>query len=312
MKAIGQPVGSTIVEDSHRREDRAVPQQARIFQHQIVTKRQAACSSPERTTDMVAQVSCSPASQCWLRAWDRAKAEKRIPFRNADGAWSCKSYAIAITGPGWSDITCTCAADRNGRICKHVAVTAIRELHALARRRANRRTRTALLRDNYGPGDSEIEAQYIAQDGRSPQGCASRSCILGVERSGPHLRGSCLLGRRGTAMRTQSPLTERGPQVLAGQVDALAQLAEGDHESYKMLATAREQLRALFWVRFKQRHEHSDKLSRLCRRHSARPHGTVGANGRAGLAQAPAHAYAYVAHDFPGHAAGATTTGATP
>jgi hypothetical protein len=71
---------------------------------------------------MVAQVSCSPTRQCWLRAWDRAKSEKLIPFRNADGTWSCKSYTIAITGPGWSDITCTCAAGRNHRVCKHVAV----------------------------------------------------------------------------------------------------------------------------------------------------------------------------------------------
>jgi hypothetical protein len=73
---------------------------------------------------MVAQSTCSPARTCWLRAWDRAKAEKLIPFRNADGSWSCKSYTIATTGAGWSALSCTCAAGRNGRICKHVAVTA--------------------------------------------------------------------------------------------------------------------------------------------------------------------------------------------
>src|SRR5690348_14005102 len=73
---------------------------------------------------MVAQVSCSPARQCWLRAWDRAKAEKLIPFRNADGSWSVKSYTVSITGTGWCDLACTCAAGRNGRVCKHVAVTA--------------------------------------------------------------------------------------------------------------------------------------------------------------------------------------------
>jgi hypothetical protein len=71
-------------------------------------------------------------------------------------------------------------------------------------------------------------------------------------------------------MSTQAPLTERGPQALAEQVDALAQLAAGDHESYKVLATAREQLRAISWARFRARHEHSDKLYRLCRRHKGR------------------------------------------
>jgi hypothetical protein len=71
-----------------------------------------------------AQSTCSTTRDCWLRAWDRAKSEKLIPFRNADGTWSCKSYTIAATGPGWSALSCTCAAGRNGRICKHVAVTA--------------------------------------------------------------------------------------------------------------------------------------------------------------------------------------------
>jgi hypothetical protein len=70
---------------------------------------------------MVAQSTCSQTRDCWLRAWDRAKAEKLIPFRNIDGTWS---YTIAATGPGWSALSCTCAAGRNGRICKHVAVTA--------------------------------------------------------------------------------------------------------------------------------------------------------------------------------------------
>ena len=67
---------------------------------------------------------CSPARACWLRAWDRAKAEKLIPFLNADGTWAVKSYTITITGAGWSDLSCNCAAGRNGRICKHAAVTA--------------------------------------------------------------------------------------------------------------------------------------------------------------------------------------------
>lgn len=64
--------------------------------------------------------------------------------------------------------------------------------------------------------------------------------------------------------------SERGPQALAEQVHALAQSAEGDHEAYKVLATAREQLRALSWARFCRRHERSDKLAVLCRRHKGR------------------------------------------
>jgi hypothetical protein len=33
------------------------------------------------------------------------------------------------------------------------------------------------------------------------------------------------------------------------------------------LRVAREQLRAISWARFKARHEHSDRIYRLCRRH---------------------------------------------
>jgi hypothetical protein len=73
---------------------------------------------------MVPQSTCSPTRQCWLRAWDRARTEKLIPFPNVDGSWSCKSYTIAVTGAGWSDLSCTCPAGRNGRVCKHVAVVA--------------------------------------------------------------------------------------------------------------------------------------------------------------------------------------------
>jgi hypothetical protein len=71
-------------------------------------------------------------------------------------------------------------------------------------------------------------------------------------------------------MSTQAPLTERGPQALAEQVDALAQLAQGDHESYKVLATAREQLRAISWNRFAARHNRASKVATLCRRHKGR------------------------------------------
>ncbi|HVA90930.1 MAG TPA: hypothetical protein VNL71_13940 [Chloroflexota bacterium] len=67
---------------------------------------------------------CSPSRACWLRAWDRAKAEKLIPFRETPTTWTVKTYTVTITGAGWSDLSCTCAAGRNGRICKHAAVTA--------------------------------------------------------------------------------------------------------------------------------------------------------------------------------------------
>lgn len=77
---------------------------------------------PATTTRQPA--TCSPARPCWLRAWDRAKAEKLIPFKNADGSWAVKSYTVSVVGAGWSDLTCNCAAGRNHRICKHAAVTA--------------------------------------------------------------------------------------------------------------------------------------------------------------------------------------------
>jgi len=35
-----------------------------------------------------------------------------------------KAYTVTITGAGWSDLSCTCPAGRNHRICKHAAVTA--------------------------------------------------------------------------------------------------------------------------------------------------------------------------------------------
>ncbi len=81
-------------------------------------------TEPKGFTAMVAQTTCSPARQCWLRAWDRARTEKLIPFRNVDGTWTVKSYTVRVTGAGWSALSCDCAAGRNTRVCKHVAVTA--------------------------------------------------------------------------------------------------------------------------------------------------------------------------------------------
>ena len=67
---------------------------------------------------------CSPARQCWLRAWDRAKAEQLIPYRETPTTWSVKTYTVTVTGPGWSDLACSCPAGTNHRICKHAAVVA--------------------------------------------------------------------------------------------------------------------------------------------------------------------------------------------
>ena len=67
---------------------------------------------------------CSPVRACWLRAWGRAKAERLIPFRQTPTTWTVKSYTVTITGSGWSDLSCSCAAGRNNRICKHASVVA--------------------------------------------------------------------------------------------------------------------------------------------------------------------------------------------
>ena len=77
---------------------------------------------PATTTQTPA--TCSPVRACWLRAWDRAKVEKLIPFRETPTTWTVKSYTITVTGAGWSDLSCTCAAGRNNRICKHASVVA--------------------------------------------------------------------------------------------------------------------------------------------------------------------------------------------
>ncbi len=73
---------------------------------------------------MVPQPTCSPARQCWLRAWERAKAEQLIPYHNADGTWMVKTYTITVTGAGWSDLRCSCPAGHKGLTCKHLAVVA--------------------------------------------------------------------------------------------------------------------------------------------------------------------------------------------
>ena len=71
-----------------------------------------------------APATCPAQRACWLRAWDRAKAEKLIPFRVSPGIWAVKAYTVTVTGAGWSDLTCSCPAGQHGIICKHAAVTA--------------------------------------------------------------------------------------------------------------------------------------------------------------------------------------------
>ncbi len=72
---------------------------------------------------MITQTACSPARQCWLRAWDRARTEKLIPYLNADGTWSVRGYTITVTGKGWSDLACTCPGGRH-IACKHRSAVA--------------------------------------------------------------------------------------------------------------------------------------------------------------------------------------------
>ena len=73
---------------------------------------------------MVTQTACADSRQCWLRAWQRAKDEGLIPFRNLDGSWSVKAYTVKVTGAGWSDLSCSCPAGQHHRTCKHMAVVA--------------------------------------------------------------------------------------------------------------------------------------------------------------------------------------------
>ena len=73
---------------------------------------------------MVPQATCSPAQTCWLRAWERAKAEKLIPFFVEPGVYSVKSYTVRVVGAGWAQLSCSCPAGSKGRVCKHVAVAA--------------------------------------------------------------------------------------------------------------------------------------------------------------------------------------------
>ena len=67
---------------------------------------------------------CSSVGQCWLRAWERAKAERLIPYRETLTTWTVKHYTVTVTGAGWSDLACSCPAGRSRKVCKHMAVVA--------------------------------------------------------------------------------------------------------------------------------------------------------------------------------------------
>jgi hypothetical protein len=62
-------------------------------------------------------------------------------------------------------------------------------------------------------------------------------------------------------------VNEQLPQALAAELERLAQANLEDVASQKILIAAREQLRALSWSRFKARHERSDKITVMHRRH---------------------------------------------
>jgi hypothetical protein len=68
--------------------------------------------------------SCGSVGHCWLRDWERAKAEQLIPYRETLTTWSVKHYTVTVTGAGWSDLICSCPAGRSHKICKHMAVVA--------------------------------------------------------------------------------------------------------------------------------------------------------------------------------------------
>jgi hypothetical protein len=59
----------------------------------------------------------------------------------------------------------------------------------------------------------------------------------------------------------------RLPQALADELDSILKTLEHDVEVCRTLRIAREQLRVISWNRFKARHERSDKIATMCRRH---------------------------------------------
>jgi hypothetical protein len=84
---------------------------------------------------------CGSVGHCWLRAWERARAEQLIPYRDTLTTWSVKHYTVTVTGAGWSDLICSCPAGRSHKICKHMAVVAkaisvhVRPIRGTAKRR---------------------------------------------------------------------------------------------------------------------------------------------------------------------------------
>jgi hypothetical protein len=68
-------------------------------------------------------------------------------------------------------------------------------------------------------------------------------------------------------MVTSATSGERLPQMLAEQLDLALRAIEHDCEVCRVVGTARDALRALSWARFRARHEHNDKVTRLRRLH---------------------------------------------
>lgn len=62
-------------------------------------------------------------------------------------------------------------------------------------------------------------------------------------------------------MITPTTSGERVPQALADQLDLALRTIEEDQDVCRVLATARDALRALSWARFKARHEHNDRAA---------------------------------------------------
>jgi hypothetical protein len=111
---------------------------------------------------MVPQATCSPARQCWLRAWQRAVDEKLVPYYVDGTHWAVKDYTVTVTGPGWSALACNCPAGRVGRVCKHCAVVAkaialhVRPVHGTAKADA-RTARAKRIADDLNGGYGATE-----------------------------------------------------------------------------------------------------------------------------------------------------------
>lgn len=73
----------------------------------------------------------------WVAAFGRAAAGRILVYRTPHhGVYHVTSasqpgveYTVQTAGPHWHELTCTCAAGRNGRTCLHQAATAFARHH---------------------------------------------------------------------------------------------------------------------------------------------------------------------------------------